>query len=140
MTALSNKYYNKNSKIKFVNHVDMEIFLDEALNSQYDSFLDLCEAIHGFEIKTTVFNKKSYYNKNINKIIGAVYTNIMKFSKNTFVTDSIFSNFVLENVGNIIFNREVIHHLHITDKVISYVHRFCNQKVREIKISKCHTT
>lgn len=66
MTALPNKYYKKNSKIKFVDHDDMERFLDEALNSQYDSFLDLCEAINGFEIKTTVFNKKRYYNKNIN--------------------------------------------------------------------------
>lgn len=77
---------------------------------------------------------------NIIETTDLVYTNIIKFAKNKFVADSIFSKNFLENDRNIIFNREVIHHLHITDKVISYVHRFCNQKVREIKISKCHTT
>ena len=32
VTVLSNKYYNKNNEIEFVDHNDMERFLDETLN------------------------------------------------------------------------------------------------------------
>ena len=47
--------------------------------------------------------------------------------------DGVFSNNFLENARNIIFGREVIHHSHITGKIIRYAHSFCNQKVRENK-------
>ena len=52
----------------------------------------------------------------------------MKFLKNTLiaVNDGIFSNDFLENVCNISFGREVIHHSHITGKIIGYTHSFCN--------------
>ena len=52
----------------------------------------------------------------------------MKFLKNTLiaVNDGIFSNDFLENVRNISFGREVIHHSHITGKIICYTHSFCN--------------
>ena len=39
----------------------------------------------------------------------------------------------LENVGNIFFSREVIHHSHITGEITGYAHSFCNQKVMENK-------
>lgn len=87
-------------------------------------------------IKSTVSSnsrKKSYQHKNINKIIGFVYTNIMKFPKNVFVNNGMFSNNFLENVCSIIFGIEVIHHPSITGKIIGYAHSFCNQKVRENK-------
>ena len=57
----------------------------------------------------------------------------MEFPKNTFVTDGIFSKKFLENVCNIIFNREAIHHSHIIGKIIGNAHSFWNQKVRENK-------
>ena len=52
----------------------------------------------------------------------------MKFLKNTLiaVNDGIFSNGFLENVCNVIFGREVIHHSHITGKITGYTHSFCN--------------
>ena len=101
------------------------------LNSQYDSFLELHK--EDFKIKTTVLCKNSFQNKSINKIIRFVYTNIMKFPKNAFVTDVILSNNFLANVCNIIFGREVIHHSHIAGEIIGYAHNFCNQKVRQNK-------
>ena len=64
----------------------------------------------------------------------------MKFPKNTFVTDGIFSNNFLENVRNTVFNRGVIHHSHITGEIVGYAHSFCNQKVREKKLNKCDST
>ena len=80
--------------------------------------------------------KISYRNKNIIKIIGFFYTNITEFPKSTLiaVNDSIFSNGFLENVPNIIFGREFIHHSHTTRKFIGYAHSFCNQKIRENSI------
>ena len=39
----------------------------------------------------------------------------------------------LENVRNIFFSREVIHHSHITGEITGYAHSFCNQKVMENK-------
>ena len=40
--------------------------------------MELYQAIEEFTIKSTGFNKNNYQNKNINKIIGFVYTSIMK--------------------------------------------------------------
>ena len=59
----------------------------------------------------------------------------MKFLKNPLidVKDGIFSNDFLENFHDIIFEREVIHHSHITGQIIRDAHSFCNQKVRENK-------
>ena len=76
-------------------------------------------------------SKKSYQIKNINKIIGFIYTNIIKFPKNGLLNYGIFLNFLLENVRNIIFGRAIIHHSHITGKIIGDTHNFRNQKVRE---------
>lgn len=74
--------------------------------------------------------KRSYQNENTTEILGFVYTNIMKFPKNIFVNNGIFSNKFLENVRSKLFGREAIHHWHIPGKTVSYVHNFCNQKVR----------
>ena len=57
----------------------------------------------------------------------------MEFPKNTFITNGVFSNNFLENVDEISFGRSVIHHSHITGKIIGYAHSFCYQKVRENK-------
>ena len=57
----------------------------------------------------------------------------MTFSKNIFVTHDIFSNNFLENICNIIFDREVIRHSHTVGEIINYAHCFWNQKARENK-------
>ena len=113
----------------------METFSD-TLNSKYDSFLKLYQDIEEFSINlTNVSRKISYQYKNINKIIVFFHTNVIKFPKNTLiaVNDSIFSNGFPENVRDVIFGREVIHHSSITAKIIDYAHSFCKHKVRENK-------
>ena len=87
-----NKYYNKNSNIEFVDHDVIENFVDITLNSKYNSFLELYQAIEYFKIETTNYCKNTFQNKNINEIICFLYSNIMKFPKNTFITDGAFSN------------------------------------------------
>ena len=59
---------------------------------------------------------------------------MMKFPKNGLINDKIFSSLF---VFNIVFGREVIHHSHITGKIIGYAHNFYNQKVRESKNQVC---
>ena len=82
IVELLNKYYNKNSNIEDVDHDVMATILDKTLNLKYNSFLELYRDIEGFTVKSTdLGRKKIYQNKNINKIIGFVYTNIMKFPK-----------------------------------------------------------
>ena len=113
----------------------METFSD-TLNSKYDSFLKLYQDIEEFSINlTNVSRKISYLYKSVNKIVFFFHTNVIKFPKNALiaVNDSIFSNGFPENVRDIIFGREVIHHSSITAKIIGYAHSFCNQKVRENK-------
>ena len=54
----------------------------------------------------------------------------MKFPKNDFINDGILSNFFFENVRNIMFGREVIHHSHIMGNIIGYAYNLCNHNVR----------
>lgn len=133
MAVLLNKYYNKNSNAEFVDYDGMKDFLDVTLSSKYDSFLELYQDMESFQIKTISYCRKIFLqSKNINKN-GFVHMNIMKFPKTTFVTDGTFLYNFLENVHNIIFGRETIHHSYITGEVSGYTHSFCNQKVRENK-------
>ena len=75
-----NKYFDKNNNIEDVDHDIMETFLDTMLDSKYDLFLELYQDIWEFSIKSRNDCRKiSYQNKNISKIIGFVYRNVMKF-------------------------------------------------------------
>ena len=69
-TLLLDKSYNKNSEIEFFDHGNMARFLDETLDLQYFSFLELYETINNFEIKTTVFSSNNYHNKNYIKLLA----------------------------------------------------------------------
>ena len=57
----------------------------------------------------------------------------MNFPKNKFVVDTIFSRKFLESVSNLMYDKHVIHHSHITSEIIGYAHGFCNRRVRENK-------
>ena len=105
------------------------------LDLKYDSFLELYQSIEEIVIKSadTANKSKLNINRSINKIIGFVYVNIMKFPKNSLFEGHIFSSYFLENVYNLLFGREVFHHSDITGKIPGYAHDFCNQKVRENK-------
>lgn len=132
VAILLNNYYHKNSDIGNVNHGVMAAFLDEILNLKCNFFLELYQKIEDVHLKSTnLGRKRNYQDKNINKNMGFAYTNIIKFPKDDLINNGIFSSLFIENVCNINFGREVIHHSHISSKIISYAHDFCNQKVRE---------
>ena len=42
-----------------------------------------------------------------------------------------YSNNFLSNLAGIMSNKPVVHHSHVSGKIIGFVHDFCNQKVRE---------
>ena len=55
----------------------MATILDKTLNLKYNSFLELYHDIEDTIKPTDLGKKKNHQNKNINKIIGFVYTNII---------------------------------------------------------------
>ena len=59
------------------------------LNGQFDSFADLYEAMKQIEVKSSI-RRRTFYQKDINKIIGFVGTKIKKLAKATFVTGGFF--------------------------------------------------
>ena len=96
IVVLLNKYYNKDSEYEFVDHDVTENFLDVKLNSQYNSFLELCKAIEDFKIKTTTLCKNIFQNKNINKIIKFVYKTLQNFQKMLLSLTSYFQTIFLQ--------------------------------------------
>ena len=123
----SRNTHTGNLKIESLRH-----FFYEDLVSAYESFADIFDGIDEFKI-VGKFNNGENQSKQINKIIGGVYTNIIKFKQNEHIKGEIFSDDFLDNVGCLIFSKNVIHHSHISGKIIGYAHGFYNQKVRENK-------
>ena len=69
----------------------------------------------------------------LNKIIPFTYLNIMKMPKNEQIEGlPLFANFS-KNVLNVLYDKHVLHHSHITGAIIGYAHGFCNRNVRENK-------
>lgn len=62
----------------------MEAFLNVTLDAKYNSFYELYQSIEECVLKSVDTANKSKLNLNraINNIIGFVYVNVMKFSKN----------------------------------------------------------
>ena len=77
IVVLLNRYYNKNSYIEDLDHDVMATILDKTLNLKHNSFLELYHDIEDTIKPTGLGKKKNHQNKNINKIIGFVYTNII---------------------------------------------------------------
>ena len=58
---------------------------------------------------------------------------MVKFPQNDFDEDVLISCNFLQNITNILYDKHVIHHSHITGEITGYAHGFCNRKVRENK-------
>ena len=66
------------------------------------------------------------------KTIALLYQHAINF----IPTDKIQGDFpvsgkFLPNMISIVKNKFVIHHSHVSDKIIGYAHDFCNQRTRE---------
>ena len=55
----------------------------------------------------------------------------MDFPDNKFEIKSVVTKYFFRNVRDLIYGGYVIHHSHVTGKVIGYAHDFCNKKIRE---------
>ena len=73
------------------------------------------------------------------QIISFVYNQIMDFPQNklspikTVITKTVITKTSGWCQKNILFNSHVIHHLHVSGKIIGYAHDFCNKNIREIQ-------
>ena len=64
------------------------------------------------------------------QIISFVYNQIVDFPQNKFEIKAVITKTFLDDVKNIFFTSHVIHHSHVTGKIIVYAHDFCNKKTR----------
>lgn len=78
------------------------------MGSTYESFSDIFDDIDEFKIVGR-FNNDKNQSKQISGIIGFVYKNIIKFLKNEHVKGEYFSGNFLDNIGCVIFSKNVIH-------------------------------
>ena len=131
--TLIGKYYNQESDIYDIDHYCVEEFLRVDLDGELESFEELYDLINETKIKKSQFIKKSDQNVRLRKIISFVYLKIMSLPKNELVEETVISTNFLQNITNIMYDKHVIHHSHMTGEIIGYAHGFCNRKVRENK-------
>ena len=101
-------------------------FLEE---TNFNDFAEILLEISNKKIKNMRWDKKK--DQNILQIISFFY--ILYFPLKKFEIKTVITKTFLGNVKNILFASHVIHHSHMTGKIIGYVHDFCNKKTRKIK-------
>ena len=69
----------------------------------------------------------------LNKVITFVCCSIMDFLENKFKIKTVVTKNVFNGVKDIFFGSYVIHHSHVTGKIVGYAHDFCNKKIKEIQ-------
>ena len=104
-------------------------FMVDNLNDMYDNFADLKTDIEKVIIAKKPFSYKSQLFSE--KIIAFLYSNMVKFCRNTKVKGIPISKKFIGNVSAILKDTYCIHHSHITGNILGYAHTFCNEKVRE---------
>ena len=66
------------------------------------------------------------------QMLGYLYKKSLPFLKNEKIDLELpYSNNFLSNLAGIMSNKPVVHHSHVSGKIIGFVHDFCNKKVRE---------
>ena len=126
-------YYNKLRKIldsvndfcEDLEHENKISILEEKPNPQLDETI---KQIKNIKIKGE--DDKEVTKK---KVIGFLY----KKSINFLPTDKISTDFLasekfLTNLFFIYLDRHVVHHSHVTSKIVGHAHEYCNSQVREI--------
>ena len=66
------------------------------------------------------------------QVLGYLYKKNIQFLKNSNINlDMPYSNNFLSNLAGIASNKPVVHHSHVSGKIVGFVHDVCNNKVRE---------
>ena len=124
-TVIFLERYNKSTNLTSNNDQETwKEFFTYDLNDEFEDTDEIYDAIDDF----IVVKNCGQYN-NIDKIIGSVSSNIMKFKKAENVKSPIFSAIFIDNVKGLIDSKNMIHS-HVSGKIISYAHSYCNLKVK----------
>ena len=106
-------------------------FLLEDLDDCYSTLLELKEKIqHVSLLKKRLATKKNLFSK---KLLAFLYSAMVRFCETDKVKGIPLSKYFLENLKGIMTSKNHLHHSHISNEIIGYVHSFCNAKVRENK-------
>ena len=81
----------------------------------------------------SLFKRSDKSESRLKKIISLVYLKIILFPRTKFIEDALTSFNFIPNVINLKYNKQAVHHSHITGEIVGYAHSFCNRKVRENK-------
>ena len=130
IVVLLNDNYSKGTEIGNISDGCIAEFLDEC---EFESSEDLYLDIENTQVKNAKWkNTKDF---RLNKIITLVYSTIMDFADSKFEIKTVVTKSFFSNIRDLIYGGYVIHHSHVTCKVIRYAHNVCNKKIREIIIS-----
>ena len=82
--------------------------------------------------RTARLDKKNTKELTKKKAIVYLYKKSVRFLKNDNIDLELpFSKNFLYNLSGIASNKPVVHHSHVSGKIVGFVHEFCNLKVRE---------
>ena len=93
-------------------------------------FIEVKEKVSDVEVKSKQTTKIPKFTL---QLYAFVYQRIMRFPKTNFEIKTVTTSNLFEFVHKIINVKINLHHSHITGKIISYIHDFCNLQVRENK-------
>ena len=116
-TVIFLERYNKLTNL--TNNNDQETWKEFFTYDLKDKFEDTDEVYDPIDDFVVVKYCGEY--NNIDKIIGSVILNIMKFKKAENVKSPIFSATFIDNVKGLINGKNMIHS-HISSKIIGYAH------------------
>ena len=75
-----------------------------------------------------IYLKIKYLNYSI---ISYMYAGIMKFPKEKYQVKTLVTKDFISIILNILNGQTVLHHSHMTGKVIGYAQDFCNKRLKE---------
>ena len=133
----------------FSKFLQVTVYLQNSINSIkdfsecfYDELVEFCnefcdDCTDFIEIKEKILNvevkrkQTTKIPKFTLQLYAFVYQRIMRSPKTNFEIKTVTTGNLFEFVHKIINVKINLHHSHITEKIIGYVHDFCNQQVRE---------
>ena len=95
-----------------------------------ESFSDLFIEIKNARVK--IIDWKNRKDRDVIKLITFVYSSIMDFPENKFEIKTVVTK-KINSIKDLLFHSYVIHHSHVTTKIVGYAHEFCNKKLRKTK-------
>ena len=110
---------------------DLNMFLMKFCSDYFGDIGGLINEIKRVEIKNT--NTKTP--KFTLQIYGHVYMRLMDFPKCDLIFEATATKGFFKSVYRIVNNKIHLHYSHVTGKIYSYAHNFCNWKVRENQLS-----